>query len=312
MTAFIEHSDCVHHDTGLYHPERPDRFKAIRDRIADEPISQRLQWRLPDPAPPGCIEAVHGTSYIRRIEEACLSGSQALDQGDTLACPDTFRIAELAAGAALEAVDAVLRDGQPNAFSALRPPGHHARPHAAMGFCIFNNIAIAARYAQRHYGLRRVLILDWDVHHGNGTQEIFYEDPGVFFCSAHQYPFYPGTGAAGETGAGAGEGSTLNLPLERGACGADMLGALSEQLAPRMDAFEPEIVLVSAGFDAHRDDPLGELTLTDDDFAALTSFALKLARRHCGGRLVSILEGGYNLDALARSVLLHLETLAEA
>ena len=308
-TCLIEHADCLLHDTGLYHPERPDRFKAIRDRVADDPISQRLEWRRPDPAPLEWIERVHTRGYMREVEEACLKGASALDGGDTLACQDSFRAACLAAGGALEAVDAVLRDGKLSAFSALRPPGHHARPHTAMGFCIFNNIAIAARYALEHHHLQRVAIIDWDVHHGNGTQETFYEDSQVFFCSAHQYPFYPGTGSREDTGGGEAEGLTLNIPLARGACGADMMDAFREQAEPILKSFRPQLLLLSAGFDAHYEDPLGELVLSDDDFAELTRWAVRRAEDTCAGRIVSILEGGYNLDALARSVLVHLEAL---
>jgi acetoin utilization deacetylase AcuC-like enzyme len=224
---------------------------------------------------------------------------------------DSYRVARLAVGGALAAVDAVTRDQVRNAFTAVRPPGHHALRDRAMGFCLFNNIAIAARYVQEHHGLERVLIVDWDVHHGNGTQAIFYEDPTVLYFSTHQYPFYPGTGAANETGAGAGLGFTVNAPLPAGSGDEEITTAFRGKLIPAAEAFRPQFVLVSAGFDAHRDDPLALLRVTEAGYAALTGIVLDLADRFAGGRLVSLLEGGYNLQALARSVEAHLRVLAD-
>jgi acetoin utilization deacetylase AcuC-like enzyme len=198
-----------------------------------------------------------------------------------------------------------------NAFCAVRPPGHHAEAARGMGFCLFNNAALAARHAQQQHGLGRVLIVDWDVHHGNGTQEIFYEDSSVFYFSIHQSPLYPGTGARAETGAGAGRGTTLNCPFPAGAGRAEILPAFREQLVPAMESFRPELVIVSAGFDSREGDPLGGLRLTDEDFEELTRLLLDLAKRHAGERLVSILEGGYHLPGLARAAAAHVQALAD-
>jgi acetoin utilization deacetylase AcuC-like enzyme len=217
-----------------------------------------------------------------------------------------------ATGTALNAVDAVFNKKAQNAFCIVRPPGHHATPTKGMGFCIFNNIAIAARYAQRKYGVKRVLIADWDVHHGNGTQDIFYTDGTVFFFSTHQYPWYPGTGAAGETGEGAGTGMTMNCPFPAGSGRREILGAFEQMLAPAAKKVKPELVLISAGFDSRIDDPLGNFLLTDADFADLTRVMLGIANQSAGGRLISVLEGGYNLTGLASAARSHVQALMEA
>jgi acetoin utilization deacetylase AcuC-like enzyme len=236
---------------------------------------------------------------------------KALDP-DTCISPDSYRVALLAVGGALLAVDQVVEGRPDNAFVALRPPGHHAERERAMGFCLFNNVAIAARYAQRRYGLKRVLIVDWDVHHGNGTQHTFEDDPSVLFFSTHQFPFYPGTGRTSERGTGAGLGYTLNVPLAAG-CGDNEYRQVFEKiLYPAAQAFEPQLVLVSAGFDAHRNDPLASMNVTEDGYAHMTSIVRDIAERYCEGRLVSLLEGGYNLEALAHSVERHLHVLGQS
>lgn len=308
-TALFQHPDCFYHDTGAGHPERPERFRAIIDRLVNSPIKDKLQWRKPDPADTKWIAANHDPGYIRYVEEACLSDSGVIDQGDTHVSEESYRAALLGVGAVLEAVDTVMRGEADNAFCAMRPPGHHALENRAMGFCLFNNIAIAAHYARGQHQLDRVLIVDWDVHHGNGTQDSFYGDSQVFFASLHQYPFYPGTGAADERGMGEGRGTILNFPLPAHTDAPVYHQIVGGPLADALAAFKPQLLLVSAGFDAHRDDPLGMMNLEAEDFASMTRTLRQLADENCGGRMVSVLEGGYDLDALAASVEAHLGAL---
>jgi len=258
------------------------------------------------------IAEVHTRSYIESLESrAPISGYTSLDP-DTTMSPGTLRAAYLAAGGAINAVDAVMNQQVDQVFCALRPPGHHAEPNRAMGFCFFNNVAIAARYAQKHHGLRRVLIVDWDVHHGNGTQNSFYEDASVFYFSIHQFPHYPGTGAQDQSGEGAGKGFTMNIPLPVG-CGDEEYREIFERiLIPEADRFVPDLILISAGFDAHKDDPLAGIQVTAKGFGYMTEALARLADRHCSGRLVSMLEGGYNIPALKNSVKSHLSALIRA
>ena len=237
-------------------------------------------------------------------------GRCILDGGDTLAGPGSYEAALAAVDAALSAADAVVGGEADNAFCAARPPGHHALPHQSMGFCLFATASILVRYLQEKHGLRKIAVVDWDVHHGNGTQDIFWSDPDVFFVSLHQHPHYPGTGLSGETGGGAGEGATLNIPVPAGTPEEQYLAKFEESVIPAIDAHGPEAVVVSARFDAHRDDPLGGLMITEGDFARLTGWVRALAESHCEGRLVCLLEGGYNLDALERSVVAHLRELS--
>jgi acetoin utilization deacetylase AcuC-like enzyme len=247
--------------------------------------------------------------YIRTARRDVRSGFAALSTGDTDICPRSFDVAERAAGLCLNAVDLVMSGQSRNAFCIVRPPGHHATPNRGMGFCLFNNIAVAARYAQRRHGIGRAAIVDWDVHHGNGTQDIFYRDPSVFFFSTHQSPWYPGTGAADETGDGPGQGTTLNCPFAAGAGRDLILGAFRDCWAPRMEEFRPDLILISAGFDSRIGDPLGHFLLADADFADLTTLVLEVADRYCGGRVVSVLEGGYSLNGLERAVAAHADRL---
>lgn len=304
--VFITDAEMLHHETGAGHPERSMRLDCILERLDVPAWRDRLAWQSPEPAPTEALAAVHDPAYIRFVEEACLRGDHTLDGGDTQVSHDSYMAARLSAGCALTGVDAVMGGAQ--AFAAGRPPGHHACASRAMGFCLFNNVAIAARYAQQRYGLERVFILDWDVHHGNGTQDLFYEDPSVLFASLHQYPFYPGTGAADEVGSGAGKGYTLNCPLKAWTGWPAFETALRETILPRANAFAPELILVSAGYDAHRLDPLGQMELETEDFARMTLMVKALAAELCEGRLLCLLEGGYHLEALADSV----ETTIEA
>ncbi|MBI3603569.1 MAG: histone deacetylase, partial [Nitrospirae bacterium] len=267
-----------------------------------EPLNASDEW----------ITLVHTPSYLADIKaRAPVSGHVALDP-DTALSPGSLPAAYLAAGGALVALDAIMAGLVQNAFCAVRPPGHHAERDRAMGFCFFNNVAIAARYGQRRHGLDRVLIVDWDVHHGNGTQHAFYDDPSVLFFSTHQYPHYPGTGRATERGEGAGEGSTINVPMSAGQGDEDYREVFERVLVPAADQFKPDLVLISAGFDAHRDDPLAGMGLTEDGYETLSRTVLDIARRHCQGRVLSCLEGGYHLPALAASVERHVLAMVEA
>ena len=298
------------HVPGLAHPETPQRCDAIIKALGAAEIKPRLMNIEPRPATEAEILYCHTADYFRAVKRDILAGEASLRTGDTDVCPDSFEAALLAAGGAMAAVDAVVAGKVANAFCVVRPPGHHATPDRGMGFCIFNNVAIAARYAQKKHGIGRVLIADWDVHHGNGTQDIFYEDGSVFFFSTHQWPWYPGTGSASETGRGPGKGTKLNCPFPAGTSGAEIVGAFRDKLLPAANRFKPELVLVSAGFDSRSGDPLGGFKLTDNDFAELTAIVMGIARDHAGGRLVSVLEGGYSLDGLARGAAAHVRTLA--
>jgi acetoin utilization deacetylase AcuC-like enzyme len=256
------------------------------------------------------ILTCHTAEYLKIAKDDIARGARDLSTGDTAVGSKSMEVAVKAVGGVLNAVDAVFSGKAPNAFCAVRPPGHHATQDRGMGFCIFNNVAIAARYAQNKHGVERVLIADWDVHHGNGTQDIFYSDGSVFFFSTHQYPWYPGTGAASETGEGKGRNTTLNCPLPAGSGHGEVVEhAFREKLASAVHQFKPDLVIVSAGFDSRAGDPLGRFTLSDDDLVQLTKLMMELADRHSKGRLISVLEGGYSLDGLAAGVAAHVRTL---
>jgi acetoin utilization deacetylase AcuC-like enzyme len=309
MTALIADAHCQQHDTGHGHPESPARFAAVLDAFQRAGLLEKL-LRLPPRAVTGAdFELAHDAGYLRRAEHDILSGASQLGTGDTSICEASWDAARLAAGCALAGVDAVMEGKAENAFCAVRPPGHHATADRGMGFCVLNNVAIAARHAQRRHGIGRVLIVDWDVHHGNGTQDIFYEDGSVFFFSTHQAPWYPGTGRASETGSGAGKGTTLNCPLPAGSGRAEIFAAFEKQLVPSMEKFRPEFVLISAGFDSRAGDPLGDFQLTDADFADLTKIVRGIAVKYAKSRVVSLLEGGYNLSGLASAATAHVKVL---
>ncbi len=298
------------HRTGPGHPESPERLKAVAEGLA--PLEKHLTAVEPRLAAVEQLRRCHTETYVRTVRRDVAAGRRSLSTGDTRLSPASYEIARLAAGGASAAVDAVLDGNLANAFCALRPPGHHARPGVGMGFCIFNNVAIAAHHARASGKVKRVLIVDWDVHHGNGTQEIFYEDPDVLFFSVHQSPWYPGTGADGETGRGAGEGTTINCPLPAGSGRTEVFKAFEKKLLPAAGRFEPELVLISAGFDSRKGDPLGRFALTDRDFADLTDMLCVLADEHADGRVVSFLEGGYHLEGLASAARAHVEALHKA
>ncbi len=308
--GFVYHEDYLEHDTGPDHPERPDRLRAVVDHLGKSETWKHLEQIRPVPATLDWVEKAHPLSHIESIERRCLSGETVLDSGDTHVCGRSYGVALLAAGGVLNAVQTVLEGKLKAAFCAVRPPGHHAETETVMGFCLFNNVAIGARYAQKKFGIGRVAILDWDVHHGNGTQEIFWTDPSVLYISTHQYPLWPGTGASNESGEGAGEGFTVNCPMRPSSGEAEYFEAFRERIMPALHKFRPELLMISAGFDAHKDDPLANINLTERSFARMTEFAAEIATKYCGGRIVSVLEGGYHLPALAKSVEAHLDVLA--
>ena len=306
-TGFMYDDACRRHRVPAYHPEHPDRLSAVLDGI--QKIRSLLHPIEARPVTREQILACHDMAYVELVEREIAQGVPQLSTGDTEVCVDSLAAAQLAAGGVCAMVDAVMSGAVDNGFCAVRPPGHHATPNRGMGFCIFNNIAIGARYAQKQYGCERVLIVDWDVHHGNGTQDIFYEDASVFFFSVHQYPFYPGTGAHGEQGRNRGEGYTMNCPLPAGTVGKEVLGVFQSTLLPAVERFRPDLILISAGFDSRMDDPLGDWLLTDRDFADLTLFMLNCASLSAQGRVISVLEGGYNLQGLGWASAVHVETL---
>ena len=296
------------HDTGPGHPERPERLRAIRRRFDERGIPARCAPLETIPVDDGLLRRVHDPAHVDRVDAASASGARLLDSMDTTISPESAPLARLAAGSLVGACREVREGRLDAAFLASRPPGHHAERDLAMGFCLFNNVAVAAT-ALRESGVARVLIVDWDVHHGNGTQHLFEADPSVFYYSSHQMPLYPGTGYAHERGTGAGRGFTLNCPLRPGDGDEPFLAPLRGPLAAAMREFRPEFVLVSAGFDAHERDPLGGLAVSTEAFAEATRIVMGIAADHAGGKLVSVLEGGYDLDARAESAAAHVETL---
>jgi len=299
------------HLVGRDHPERPERFDAVVQGLQEAGLLERLGRVDPRAATEDELLLCHTPPYLRQSKHDVLHGNGFLSTGDTDVTPNSWEIAARAAGGVLNAVDAVVSGEARNAFCAVRPPGHHANAGRGMGFCLFNTVAIAARYAQRKYGIGRVLIVDWDVHHGNGTQDIFYSDPSVFFFSTHQWPLYPGTGRADETGDGDAEGTTRNFPFPAGSGRKEVLGAAQNSLEPLMKRFRPELVLISAGFDSRTGDLLGRFTLTDSDFTDLTRTAMGIADQYAGGRVVSMLEGGYYLPGLALASAAHVQALSQ-
>ena len=311
-TGLVYHPAYLDHDMGAGHPESPNRLRAILQQLERSGTAGRLRKIEPRKAEDEWITQIHSPSYVAALNtHQPASGRVALD-ADTSMSPGSLPAAYLAAGGALAAVDAIMRGDVEHAFCAVRPPGHHAETARAMGFCLFNNVAIAARYVQKKYGLSRVLIVDWDVHHGNGTQHSFEQDPSILFFSTHQYPHYPGTGQATERGTGAGEGFTINVPMEAGDGDDEYHAIFLNVLLPAAKAFKPEFVIISAGFDAHRDDPLASMGLTEAGYSDLTGIVVGIAKRHAQGRLLSALEGGYNLTALGASVDAHLKVLLAA
>ena len=316
-TAFITHNVCLKHDPGPYHPEHEGRLSAIMDTLQDASrlgrliVDGQVEVHVPQKAEVELLSTIHSGAYVASVQEWCENGLSVLPTGDTNICHETYNAALMAAGSVVDGVTLVMTGKNSNAFCGVRPPGHHAESDRGMGFCIFNNVALGAKHAQLHYGVERVYIVDWDVHHGNGTQEIFENDSSVFYASIHQSPLYPFTGMAWETGSGQGEGYTLNIPVKAGAGNAEYLQAFKERIVPAAQTFRPDLIMVSAGFDAHTDDPLGGTAVTEDGFAEMTELMVELAHRCCDGRIVSVLEGGYDLEALSKCVERHVGVLSK-
>jgi acetoin utilization deacetylase AcuC-like enzyme len=309
MTLLYRSDVFFEHDTAR-HPESAARLRAVHRHLDHQGIGircRRLTWQ---PVSPARLARLHSPAYVQQVQQFAVAGGGWIE-GDTLVSPRSFDVALLAAGAVCDAVERVVGGEQRCAFCLVRPPGHHALARGAMGFCLFNNIAIGAAVATEELGVDRVLIVDWDVHHGNGTQDAFWESERVGFFSVHRHPFYPGTGLAGETGGGPGLGATWNLPLPFGIARGDYLKAVGDALDEFCNRLRPELLLVSAGFDAHALDPVGSLGLEVEDFAALGRLMLEVADAHCGGRIVSALEGGYNPQELAESVGAYLDEMLE-
>ena len=310
-TGFLFDERFLQHQTGPYHPEVPERLEVIYRGLEQRGLLSQLTIIPARPAEDHWIEAVHSVEHIRRFEEACLMGKRDLDHPDNQICEETFQTALLAVGGILETARRVMGQELDNAFCAVRPPGHHAEVNQALGFCFFNNVAIAARYIQAEWGVRRIGIIDFDVHHGNGTQHIFERDPTVFYYSIHEHPTfsYPGTGREFEKGLEAGYGYTLNSPVLPGYGDEEYRDSIEKDLVPAFDRFQPEVILVSAGFDAHEDDDMSNINLSTSGYSWIMNRVMGLAERHAQGRLISILEGGYSLSRLPELTCNHMEIL---
>ena len=307
-TLLYTHAACLNHDTGDYHPERPDRLRAVLAAL-DGPEFAALQRREAPRVAIDDILRVHPQAYFEALMEAIPTSGHVGIDADTIVSPGSGEAALRAAGAVTAAVDAIMAGEATNAFCAVRPPGHHAEPNRPMGFCLFNNVAIGALRAHEAHGCERVAVIDFDVHHGNGTQARFESDPRLFYASTHQWPLYPGTGARDERGAA---GNIVNVPLPANAGPADFRFAVAELVLPAIEEFRPDFLFISAGFDAHTRDPLAGLNLFEEDYAWITAKLTEIASRHCDGRIVSVLEGGYDLEALAESAAAHVDVLMRA
>ena len=311
-TALIADPICKDHEPGWDHPESPRRYEAIWQGLEKAGLLDQLQHHKPRAVSDQELAMCHAPEYIDLVQREIEMGHDQLSTGDTHLCPASLKAARYAVGTVFGGIDAVMNGSARNAFCLARPPGHHATYAAGMGFCLFNNVALGARYAQQQYGLQRVLIVDWDVHHGNGTQDIFYTDPTVFFFSAHQAPSYPFTGWPHEIGEGAGQGTTLNVCYPANSGREEISAAIRGPLNEAMQVWHPDLILISAGFDAREHDPLGHGNLQDEDFARLTREIMNLAHQHGRhDRVISVLEGGYNLNGLASAATEHVRALME-
>lgn len=304
-TLLLTHPSALKHETGPGHPERPDRIRALNEEFGRAVYSMLAREEAPL-APLDAVTLAHPAEYAEKLHEIAPQTGAVHVDGDTVLSSGSWEAIMRAVGGATYAVDEVFAKKADNAFVMMRPPGHHAETATPMGFCFFNNVAIAARHAQKKHGISRVAIIDFDVHHGNGTQDIFWNDPSVLYSSTHQMPLYPGTGARDETGT---QNNIVNAPLAPGDGGTQFREAFESAILPRLNNFQPELVLISAGFDAHRNDPLANLNLVEDDFSWVTGKLMDVADKHANGRLVSLLEGGYDLEGLSRSAGAHVRRL---
>ena len=311
-TGFVYDQRVLAHDTGADHPEQAARASAIVSHLETLAWFSKLRPYRSRQADRKWLKSIHSADYIQRAAAACRDGLPYLDSMDVAISSQSFDAALVAAGAPLVLADALIAGEIDNGFALVRPPGHHAEFDQALGFCIFNNIAILTRYLQDHHGIDKVAILDWDVHHGNGTQHSFDTDPSVMYISTHQYPYYPGTGAAHEQGEGRGTGTIVNCPMPAASTDHDYERAFTERILPALAQFAPDVLLISAGFDAHRDDPLAEINLSTDFFAWMSTRMLEIADRYAQGRIISVLEGGYELQRLGECVAMHLGELQRA
>ena len=309
--ALIGHPDFQKHDTGDGHPERPERLAALHHRLTESGLEQDLTRLEPIVVDEDWLHRGHAAAHVTNVRRRCEQGATYMEDYETMLCPASYDIARKAVGATFVGADAIASDEVDFAFCAVRPPGHHAEFDKAMGFCLFNNVVIAARYIQETHGIERVAIIDWDVHHGNGTQHILETEPSIFYFSIHQYPHYPGTGAAEERGHGAGDGATLNVPVPAGSGDDVYLKTFNDILTPAMDDFKPQFIIISAGFDAHIRDPLSMTRVTDEGFATMTNQVLSIAKDHANSHLLSVLEGGYDLEGLSSSVETHLKVILD-
>jgi acetoin utilization deacetylase AcuC-like enzyme len=310
-TGFIYSEKYLAHRTPQGHVEHPKRLEALLKAIDKDGLRNSLVFLKPYPADPEILEKVHDPVYLDSFRSAVAGGASHFKTRDCAISPESYEVALLAAGGVMAGVDAVMNRRVENVFCAVRPPGHHATRDAAMGFCFINNVAVGAAYARAVYGTERIFILDWDVHHGNGTQDLFDEDPLTYFCSFHEHPTFcfPGTGRRMERGKGAAEGTTLNIPLRPHAGDAEISELFDREVLPEIDRFRPDLIMISAGFDAHRDDPIADIELTEGSFGHMTRRICEAADRHCGGKIVSVLEGGYDRPAFVSSVIAHLRAL---
>ena len=307
--AYIYHPIFEKHNPGSGHPESPERLHSIQSYLKNKGFENRYTLITPEPASDEIVELVHTKEYVQTIADLDGIDHEVLDIGDTIINEYSVEAAFRAAGAAEKAVELIFNEGYDKVFCAVRPPGHHAESNQAKGFCIFNNIAIAARVTQQRKYAKKILIIDWDLHHGNGTQNTFYEDATVFYFSMHQHPFFPGSGREDETGAGKGEGYTMNIPLSSGRSEDEYIKRFEQALKKIELIFQPDLVLISAGFDAHELDPIGGMLISSDGYYKLTEITARFAQKYCGGRIISFLEGGYSFHGLSESVYEHLKCL---